>query len=94
MSRECCTIVRDQLIDLYLQVKIRKADHMSESKMIKEEQQKLIEMNISCSDLIQYIISSVDIMMNMKLESEMISQTSKTSSIMMVEASDRKQINL
>jgi len=72
--------IREALIELYLSVKVRKADDIDQynEKLLQEEKENL--KNIDILVLIGYIKTSIEILMNLKNEDEKL-QKSEVSSI-------------
>ena len=60
--------VKHKLVELYLNVKVRSKDEISEftEDLLKEERDKLLDSSISA--LINYIKTSIEILMNLKVE--------------------------
>lgn len=82
---QACAYNRDSLVDLYMQVKIRSTEEVSTKKNTSsalqiakltnsprrqvEEKSKLLASRLDNSDFIEYIQSSIEVMMSMKVQS-------------------------
>lgn len=63
-------ILHEELIDLYLSVKIRKNDEIElyDDTKLEKERAELVEENLSANTLIEYIKSSIEILMALKFD--------------------------
>lgn len=67
--RESIITVKEAIIDLYLAIKIRSTeelDHINDNNL-KEEKGKLLR-KCDCFQILEYIRSSIEIIMNLKIE--------------------------
>ena len=72
------TDIKEAIIDLYLAIKIRSTEELDKINdgNLKTEKEKLIE-NVDSFQILEYIRSSIEIIMNLKIEDLERNDTSK-----------------
>ena len=72
------TDIKEAIIDLYLAIKIRSTEELDKINdgNLKTEKEKLIE-NVDSFQILEYIRSSIEIIMNLKIENLERNDTSK-----------------
>ena len=69
-SNEHCMKVKDSLIDLYINVKVRNDTSMIDISSTKLDEEREELQSLDNLDLIEYIKSSVEILVSLKMEDE------------------------
>ena len=69
-SKSCCQAVKDALIDLYINVKVRNDTSMIDIQSDDLQHEKQTLQKIDSIDLVEYIKSSVEVLVSLKNEDE------------------------
>ena len=69
MSIQDIRNIKEAIIDLYLAIKIRSTDELDQinDDGLKDEKTKLME-SVDCFQILEYIRSSIEIIMNLKID--------------------------
>lgn len=66
----CCQLVKEALIDLYVNVKVRNDTSMMDIQTEDLEAEKALLQKVESLDLIEYIKSSVEVLVSLKNEDD------------------------
>lgn len=77
-TRKCCEDVREALIDLFINVKIRNDQSMYDITSEKLEEEK-VQLRLKDSlDLVESIRNSIEILISLKMDEEQMQNTNKS----------------